>query len=1086
MVAICQTSPRSDETISDVGASQEGGGGSTATEPTGSSCAHINSTGRFCSECGARLALATRPAEYKHVTVLFADVVRSMELAAVLDMERLREVITELVQRSAAVARRYGGGTIEHTGDGLMVLFGAPLALEDHAFRACLAALAIQEEAHGLAAEVQLRDGMTLQLRVGLNSGRVIAGEVGTGSPRYAAIGETVGFAHRMQSVAPTGGVMLSEATAQLVEHTAVLAEPEWVHIKGTDDPVPARRLLAIDPRDESVRRADAGLVGRHREMAALGATVERALSRCGGVVNVVGPPGIGKSRLARESAAVATGRGMDVFWGFCESHARDIPFHAVTRLLRAGSGVADLDSQAARAKVRLQTPDADPHDLLLFDDLLGIADPDVPLPQMDPETRRRRLTALNNTRALARHKPALFIIEDAHWIDVVSESMLADFLAIIPRTASMVLITSRPEYDGSLLRVPGAQLITLDLLDVSDISVLLNELLGSDPAVRELAAVISEQAAGNPFFAEEMVREMVQRGVLAGERGDYTCRADVGEVSVPATVAAAINARIDRLSLAARRTLNAASVVGVRFGAHLVSALGIDTVFDELLGVELIEQVRFPPNAEYAFRHPLIRAVAYESQLKSDRAEWHRRLASAIENSVPGAIEENAALIAEHLEAAGDLHAAYGWHMRAGAWSTNRDLVAARLGWERARRIADTLPADDPERVSMRIAPRAMLCATDLQARDVADSQRRFAELRELCSASGDKVPLAIGMSGPATELMYAGHAREASRLSSEQMALLESFDDPAPIMGLAAIAFCNWHGVLDFVEVLRWSQTVVDLADGDPVKGAGYGFGSPLAVALAWRGTSRWCLGRTGWRSDLHDAVAMARRSNAETLAGVIAWSYGIAMQYGVLRADESLLRAGEYAAQTARQASSDRAQGLSGYTLAVGLLNQDGAADRRRGIELMMQTRELWLRNGALFLVPVTDIWAARDTARHGDCDAAIPVMRRAVDELRQGYPFYGVWGTGVLVETLLDRGAEGDLTEAEVEIDRLAHLWAGQGSAMLEITLLRLRALLARVRGDVAYPDTMSRYLAMALSLGFEGHVAWAEAMAERGQ
>ncbi len=175
---------------------------------------------------------------------------------------------------------------------------------------------------------------------------------------------------------------------------------------------------------------------------------------------------------------------------------------------------------------------------------------------------------------------------------------------------------------------------------------------------------------------------------------------------------------------------------------------------------------------------------------------------------------------------------------MRAGAWSTNRDLGAARLSWERARRIADALPADDPDQLSMRIAPRTMLCATDLQARAVQESRGRFAELRELCSAAGDKVSLAIGMTGLATELLYAGRSREGSRLASEQMALLESIGDPTLTMGLAFIAFANWFDAGEFGEILRWSQTVVDLAAGDPAKGAGFGVGSPLAVALACRG--------------------------------------------------------------------------------------------------------------------------------------------------------------------------------------------------------------------------------------------------------
>jgi len=1048
----------------------------------GSCGAGLRVNAKFCDECGAPMAVSGDTAKYKQVTVLFADVVRSMEIAAAVDIERLREIMSELVERAAAVAQRYGG-TVESTGDGVMALFGAPVALEDHAFRACLAALAIQEEANRLAVEVQHRDGVDLRVRVGLNSGRVIAGEMGSGSLGYAATGQPVGFAQRMESVAPPGGVMLSESTARLVEHAVMLDEPEWVHIKGADEPVRARRLLGIGPPDGLVPRAEASLVGRRWEMAALEAIVDRAVGGHGGVVTVVGPPGIGKSRAAREVAALAAGRGAEVFWTFCESHATDVSFHAVTRLLWARMGVADLDGHAARAKVRQQIPDADPQDLLLLDDLLGIADPKVPLPQLDPDARRRRLTALINTASLARTEAALFIIEDAHWIDAVSESMLADFLTVIPRTPSMVLITARPEYEGALMRVPGAQTIALAALADSDTTALLGELLGSDPSVAELAAIIAERAAGNPFFAEEMVRELVQRGVLAGERGGYVCGAGVAEVSVPATVQAAIEARIDRVSTPAKQTLNAASVIGARFEAEMLAALGIDAVFDELLSVELIDQVRFAPSAEYAFHHPLIRAVTYESQLKSDRAQWHRRLAAAIQEREPGSADENAALIAEHLQAAGEPHAAYGWHMRAAAWSTNRDLVAARLSWERARQIADALPAHDPEQVSMRIAPRTMLCATDWQAREAQESQGRFAELRELCSVAGDKVSLAIAMTGPATELMYAGRAREAAQLSSQQMALLESIGDLTPAMGLVAIVFVNWLGVGEFGEILRWSQTVIDLAAGDPTKGAGFGVGSPLAIASAWRGTARWWLGRPGWRQDLHDAVALARRSNPETLSGAVAWTYGFAMQYGVLRVDDSALRAGEDAVHTAQRASSDRALGLAAYTLAVGLLNRDAAADRHRGTELMMQTRDIWLHKRALFLIPVTDLWIARETARRGDRDAAIGEMRQAVDKLRQaGHLFYGLWGSGVFVEALLERGAESDLAEAQEAIDWLANLPADDGWAIREITLLRLRALQSRARGDdVAYQDLVSRYHAMAQSLGFEGHMAWAMAM-----
>jgi class 3 adenylate cyclase len=1033
---------------------------------------------KFCDECATPTGVLSDTAEYKQVTVLFADVVRSMAIAATLDIERLRDIIAELAERSTAVVRRFGGGTVEFTGDGVMAVFGSPAALEDHAFRACLAALAIQDEASRLAVEVQRRDGVGLRLRVGLNSGRVIVGEFGSGALGHTATGEPVGFAQRMESVAPPGGVLLSESTARLVEHLTVLADPEWVHIKGSDTPICARRLVGIAPRHGLVGRAEASLVGRRGEMESLDALVDRATAGRGGVVNVVGPPGIGKSRVAREAAALASKRGGDVFWTFCESHARDVPFHAVTRLWREGLGVAGLGEEAARVRVRERIPTADPQDLLLLDDLLGIADPTVPPLPIDSDARRRRLTALLNAATQARTEPALFIIEDAHWIDAVSESMLAELLTVVPDTRSLVLITCRPEYSGTMSEIPGAQTITLFPLDDSDTATLLVKLLGSHPSVRELATVIADRAAGNPFFAEEIVRELVQRGVLTGEHGGYVCRVDAGDVSVPATVQAAIEARIDRLTGLGKRTMYAASVIGARFEAELLAALGIDVVIDELLNADLIEQVRFTPPAEYAFRHPLIRAVAYESQLKSDRADWHRRLAAAIQSASPELADQNAALIAEHLESAGELRDAYTWHMRAGAWSTNRDIGAARVSWERACRVSDRLP-DDTGSPAIRIAPRTMLCATDWQARTSQETRGRFEELRELCDMAGDKVSLAIGMTGLATELMYAARP-EGSRLASEQMALLESIGNPDLTIGLAFVAFANWFSVGEFGEIMRWSQTVIDLADGDPTKGAGFGFDAPLAIAVAFRGIARWWLGRPGWRQDLDDAVAMAGDSDPATFGVVVTWAYGTGLVAGVLRADDSTLDTIEESLRTAQRASSDIGVIFAEFSLGNALLCRDSAADRDRGLELVLQALD-WQRERMPSLVPSTTLLVGRERARRGQHDAVIPMMREAADDLHRAERFgYGVFGTEALVETLVERGTDGDLAEAEEVIGRLSTWRAQQDSAIRELTLLRLRTLLARARGDdVSFRDLARRYLVMAESLGFEGHIAWAQ-------
>ncbi len=1017
------------------------------------------------------------------MTVLFADVVRSMDIAATLDIERLREIMTEVVERSAAVAQRYGG-TVEYNGDGVMAIFGAPTALEDHAFRACAAALAIQDEMKQVATEVQRRDEVALQVRVGLNSGRVIAGEIGSGSLGYTAIGEPVGFAQRMESVALPGGVMLSESTARLVEHTVMLSEPEWVHIKGSDEPVSVRRLVAIPPREGVVGRADAGLVGRRWEMAALDALVDRTTGGRGGVVTVVGPPGIGKSRVAREVAALATGRGVDVFWTFCESHARDIPFYAVTRLLRTGSGVADLDGESARAQLRAYVlADADPQDLRLLDDLLGIADPGMALPQIDPDARRRRLTALINATSLARTEPALFIIEDAHWIDAVSESMLADLIKVIPRTPSMVLITSRPEYEGALTRVHGAQTIALAALSDSDTAALLDELLGSDPSVGELAAIIAERAAGNPFFAEEMVRELVQRGVLTGDRGDYFCRADIADIAVPGTVQAAIEARIDRLDTAAKQTLNAASVVGARFGAELLAALGIDAVFDELLSAELIDQVRFTPSTEYAFRHPLIRAVAYESQLKSDRAEVHRRVAAAIESRDPAAADEKAALIAEHLEAAGDLHAAYEWHMRAATWATYRDIAATRLSWERAEAIADALPAKDPDRTAMRIAPRTMLCGIAWRVK-VNVAGGRFEELRELCTTTGDQASLAIAMAGLVIDHGFRGRIREASRLASEAWALIESIGDPTLTVGLSfPVIYAKVHGG-EWSDVLRWSQRTIDLAGGDPSKG-NFIFGSPLALAFTTRALARYGLGRPGWPNDLRHGLAMARSADPLSYAIVVAYVYLPGIPLGALAADDPAVHEIEDALRIAERSGDDMALVFARAIPGLALVHRLADAERDRGQKLLQEASDVILRRGHnLSELRLINAYVARERARHGDRDEAIPLMHSAVDQLvREGQLLsWGIPATGVLVEALLSRGAEGDVPEAEAAVERLAAARADDGLATRDIWLLRLRALLARAQGDeTGYRDYRERYRAMATTLGFEGHIAWAEAM-----
>jgi hypothetical protein len=633
------------------------------------------------------------------------------------------------------------------------------------------------------------------------------------------------------------------------------------------------------------------------------------------------------------------------------------------------------------------------------------------------------------------------------------------------------------------LSRIPDAQSIALAPLSDSETAALVTELLGHDPSVGELGQKIAERAAGNPFFAEEIVRELAERGVLRGGPGAYLSAADVAEVSVPATLQATIAARIDRLDAKAKRTLSAAAVLGARFTLDLLTALGAEAVVDDLLAAQLIDQVRFTGQPEYVFHHPLIRTVAYEAQLKSDRAELHRRVAAAIESHDPAASEENAALIAEHLEAAGELHDAYGWHMRAATWATNRDIAAARLSWDRAKKIADALPAEDAARAAMRIAPRTMLCGTAWRVHEYAAGVG-FDELRQLCGLAGDKASLAIAMAGLVVDHTLQARLREASQLASEAMALIESIGDATLTVGLSRACIYAKGESGEWGDVLRWSQRAIDLADGDPSKG-NIIIGSPLALALAYRAMGRYWLGHPGWRDDMRHGLDMARSADPYSYATVVSLVYCAGIPVGVRAADHRVVREIEDALRIAERSGDDLALAITRMALGVALVHRHTTAERDRGQELLAGVSDAFLRRGHnLADLPIVDLYLARERAGHGDGDDAVLRMRTVIDHLiREGQLLaWGIPATGVLVETLLDRSAENGVAEAEAAIERLASAPTEEGAVIRDVWLLRLRALLARARGDAAaYRDFRDRYCDMAKTLGYEGHIAWAEAM-----
>lgn len=821
--------------------------------------------------------------------------------------------------------------------------------------------------------------------------------------------------------------------------------------------------------------------------MATVAKLLDRVARGSGTAVTVQGPPGVGKTRLLRETMVTARRRGFDTFVTYSESHTREIAFHVISRLLRAVLDIGGLPLEQARSRVRSAIPFAGAEDLVLLDDLLGVRDDETPVPDVSPDARRRRLVEIISAIALARTEPAVYVIEDAQWIDAVSEAMLAEFVASLPRMRALLLIAYRPEYRGALSRVPGVTAFDIAPLSDSHIFELLGELLGDHPSVRGLSAVIAERAAGVPFCAEEIVRDLAERDELQGAPGAYVCAREVSEIHVPASLQAIIGSRIDRLSAVSKRMLHAAAVIGARFDTALL-ALILDTTPDAvdltpLIEAQLVELVPRATRVEYAFGHPLIQAVAYESQLKASRSELHRRVAAVMQRTRGGFTGEEAGIVATQYAAAGDLRDAFDWYMHAATWYGARDIRAARQSWQCAQRVADLLPPDQPDVLSMRIAPRALLCGSTFQVGGTP-ADTGFAELRELTSLAGDKKSLVVGMAGHLTTLTFHSQHREAAEMASEFVTLVESIGDPAMTVGLLyAAAQAKWEAG-EAAESLRLAQRVIDLADGDPTMG-NLLIGSPLAWALTVKGAAGMFLGRKGWRDDLRAGIVLARSVDAAARSFVQLYKYVAAIQNRAVQPNERDLALAAESLEVAQQSGDNAALAYALLNRAIALLHNNFTAD---GLDYLGKAKEMFeTEQLPKSLRRICDIEFARGRTRSGDIVGAIELARAVITEqFDRGEMIFRGPATAALVEALLARGSEGDLDEARRAIDRLAAVPNEPGFVVHELAVLRMRALLARARGDGPACHTFVQQLAAkAREAEFDGYLAQARQLAGAG-
>ena len=787
-------------------------------------------------------------AERKQVTVLFADVSGSMDLAEQQDPEEWRKIMQRFFSILAEAVGKFEGTVDKFTGDGIMAVFGAPIAHEDHAQRACYAALQMLDEVSDYAAELRRGQGLNFSTRIGVNSGEVVAGAIGEGAEGdYTAIGHTVGLAQRMEALAEPGKAFLTEHTAELAAGYLDLDDLGEFEIKGASRPVRVFELAGVGEArsrlDRSRERGFSSFVGRAPETAALQAALDAAKDGAGGVVGLVAEPGVGKSRLCHEFAQGCREQGLEVFEAQAQAHGTTTPFMPVLQMLRAFFGIGEREpEQLAREKIAGRALLLDPgfaDDLPLMFDFLGVPDPERPLAQLSAEARQRTLGRIvcRLVNAPSRRKTLVLVVEDLHWIDEGSDVLLADLVASIEGTNTLAVLNFRPEYSPPWRRSPSYREISLEPLAGEDTRELLRDLAGEDPSLDGLDEPIHERTRGNPFFIEEIVRELAETGHLEGERGAYRLARPIEDAGVPVTVQAVLAARIDRLDPAAKQLLQVASVVGKEVGDRALGMTAglerdrIDPVLCELIEAGFLYEAELYPERVLAFRHPLTREVAYGTQLADGRAGTHAAAARATIELEPDRLDELAALVAHHFERGGETLEAARWHARAAHRAGHsRPQDALRL-WRRVTELADGLDEGEETTALSLISRMQQLEYAWRLGMDREQAEALGAEAAEIADRIGDLRSLALLKLLTSVRPGIAEHTGEWAVAAEEAIALADRSGDAglrAAFRGAAAyVQMCA--GDLDRLEATV--DEMLEILDGDPDLGAGIVIGSPIA---------------------------------------------------------------------------------------------------------------------------------------------------------------------------------------------------------------------------------------------------------------
>jgi class 3 adenylate cyclase len=604
--------------------------------------------------------------ERKQVTVLFADLKGSMELLADRDPEEARQLLDPVLERMMAAVHRYEGTVNQVMGDGIMALFGAPIAHEDHAVWACYAALTMQAALRRYSEEVRGRHGLEVQIRVGLNSGEVVVRAIGNDLHMdYSAIGQTTHLAARMEQLAAPGTIRLTAESLRLADGWVRVTPLGPMPVKGMPQPVEVCELLGAGPaRTRLQALAGRGLtpfVGRQVELAALHRALAQAGVGQGQVVAVLGEAGVGKTRPFHEFTQASRAQGWRVLESRSASYGQATPYLPITDLLKA---YFHLDDRDDGRRMREQLTGR----LLALDPALGTTLPaflallEVPgendaWQALDPSQRRQRtLEAL--TRLVLREsqaQPLLLVFENLHWIDSETQAFLDSLVERLPAARLLLLVNYRPEYRHGWAGKPHYTQLRLDSLPPASAEGMLESLLGGDPGVAPLKARLIAHTQGNPFFLEESVRTLVETQVLVGARGAYRLAKALTSLQVPATVQAVLAARIDRLPPEEKVLLQTAAVIGTEVPLALLQTVAEAPEAPLRLGLthlqtaEFLYETRLFPEVTYTFTHALTQQVAYEMLLQGQRRARHARIVAALEALAGDRLAEQVERLAYH-----------------------------------------------------------------------------------------------------------------------------------------------------------------------------------------------------------------------------------------------------------------------------------------------------------------------------------------------------------------------------------------------------------------------------------------------------